>query len=396
MSELLREVVDDCKRGQVSHQEKLYRICSKFLNCSEVSIQEAVYVLLGIPMSKASRETVFINTGEREKRIGVLKSNKDLKILQELDPNSTDIMCKGNLDYYVNRPDELESTCLADFVSMYSYRKKISSSANWDSDEETDNNHGLVEEEDPNTGNSYRLKNNLGFLTPRYRSRIIRYRGYQLEKEPLNFYRERIMLYLPWRDEETDILSKDWMQVFKDNLQQIKDIESKYVYNWEIKYDKIMESVEKDMNEFIAEENDEQIAEEYQVLDLQSNEYDLENEFNPNTNQKNKSCAFLRPIEMTIDTYKDLIRSLNERQRNFLLGLMNHVKTSNEPFHYFLTGGAGCGKSQLIKAVYQTLNKWYNRGGANVDQVKVLLLGPTGKAAFNIRGITIHSGMILF
>ena len=125
MSALLKQVVDECKQGNVSHQQKLYRICSKFINCSEVSIQEAVYVLLRMPLSMASRDTVFNNTGEKEKRIRILKMAKDL---EKLDPESTDVMSAGLLDYYVNRPDELEHVCLADFAANYEIKKSNNSS----------------------------------------------------------------------------------------------------------------------------------------------------------------------------------------------------------------------------------------------------------------------------
>ena len=55
------------------------------------------------------------------------------------------------------------------------------------------------------------------------------------------------------------------------------------------------------------------------------------------------------------------------------------------PFYCFLSGGAGVGKSHLIKALYQAAVKYYNtRTGIDFHQIKVIPLGPTGKAACNI------------
>ena len=71
---------------------------------------------------------------------------------------------------------------------------------------------------------------------------------------------------------------------------------------------------------------------------------------------------------------------------------MHLIKTSDKPFYYFLSGGAGVGKSHLVKALYQAALKYYNsRHGEDFQEVKILLLAPTGKAAFSIRGNTIHS-----
>ena len=46
--------------------------------------------------------------------------------------------------------------------------------------------------------------------------------------------------------------------------------------------------------------------------------------------------------------------------------------------------------------MYQAALKYYNtRAGVNFSDVKVLLLAPTGKAAYNIKGNTIHSGLAI-
>ena len=57
----------------------------------------------------------------------------------------------------------------------------------------------------------------------------------------------------------------------------------------------------------------------------------------------------------------------------------------------FLTGGAGVGKSWVIKAVYQALVRYLNAfPGDNPDDIKVLKVTHAGKAAFIIRRNAIH------
>lgn len=49
------------------------------------------------------------------------------------------------------------------------------------------------------------------------------------------------------------------------------------------------------------------------------------------------------------------------------------------------------GKSHLVKSLYQAALKYYNsRAGEDFSEVKILLLAPTGKAAFGIKGNTVH------
>ena len=61
------------------------------------------------------------------------------------------------------------------------------------------------------------------------------------------------------------------------------------------------------------------------------------------------------------------------------------------PYHIFLTGGAGTGKSHVIQCIFEQLAKIYIKLTDEPDDVTVLKVVPTGTAAFNIQGLTIHS-----
>ena len=62
-------------------------------------------------------------------------------------------------------------------------------------------------------------------------------------------------------------------------------------------------------------------------------------------------------------------------------------------FHIFITDGAGVGKSHLIKTIFLSLNKGLGYKDGDADKPRILLLAPTGVAAININGATIHSGL---
>ena len=99
-----------------------------------------------------------------------------------------------------------------------------------------------------------------------------------------------------------------------------------------------------------------------------------------------------------------MIRSLNHRQRalyNIVHSWAKQCIKSNlastlvnmEPLRIFLTGNAGCGKSFLMKVLYQSLTKTLSYGNVSLDKPKVLLMAPTGVAAINIDGTTIHTAL---
>ena len=62
------------------------------------------------------------------------------------------------------------------------------------------------------------------------------------------------------------------------------------------------------------------------------------------------------------------------------------------PIYAFLTGGAGVGKSVVIRALYQSLFRILNlRDGENPDDIRILLCAYMGFAALNMSGQTICS-----
>ena len=386
MSRLLKQVVEEQRQGNLTHRQKLYKIASKFINSSEVSAQEAVYILLSMPLSHYSRSSVFINTGEKKDRVRRFKSLTQLK---ELDRDSNDVLMDGLIEYYTHRPDELENICLAEFASLYDYTKCRSSDATKEEEEQQ-----MVEE--LNTGKVQALKDNKGFIRLRKTAKIIRYRRYQKEKEPANFYREKLMLYVPWRNEDNDLINIDHQTKFESLASTIMEKERQYVEDAAQDYAVIESSLEKEAREEFFNAREEEIPEEFAHLGIREHDQNSDEEVQDITGLNPSPGSFLVPKHMEDGTFELLINKLNEEQRHFVLGLLNHVKTTDDPFLVFLTGGAGTGKSVTIVAIYQCLIRWYARQPGfkeKPDMVTVLLVGPTGKSAFHIGGTTIHSAL---
>ena len=62
MSNLLHSACQDAKKGNMDLRRQVQSIGHTFLTHVEISAQEAVYLVLQIPLYKSSRDVIFVNT----------------------------------------------------------------------------------------------------------------------------------------------------------------------------------------------------------------------------------------------------------------------------------------------------------------------------------------------
>ena len=229
MSKLLRKACEEAKEGNKNIVNKVRHIGNKFLNAVEISAQEAVYLVLQMPLRRSSREFQFINTSDPDERTFLLKSMDKIK---ELPDNSIDIESDNIIKRYQRRPKKLENLCLADFVAWYNcksesnqQRKLKSNSPSADDylpeniiDDKLDDDVSDLEQMSEKDG--YEIKGGIT-LVKRKKPRIIRSVRFNRNKDPENYCREQIMLYTVWRNETTDLL-KD-VQTYQDQFEVVKD-----------------------------------------------------------------------------------------------------------------------------------------------------------------------------
>ena len=113
----------------------------------------------------------------------MLKSKQEL---QNMDPESTDISLPNIFSRYANRCNNLETICLADFSPEYKSNRRAKNKEK--------NNEDFESEE----------------YIDCYKRKILRYRRYRLDQDEYNFYREQVLLFLPWRNEKEEVQNKCW------------------------------------------------------------------------------------------------------------------------------------------------------------------------------------------
>ena len=413
MSAQLDAAAKEARKGNLDLKKQVRHIGNVFSNCVEVSAQEAVYLDLQIPLTKCTRDIVFVNTSVPEERIFLLKPKA---ALDELPAESTDVESDNVIQRYSKRPKQLSKFCLADYVSkvdiIYPKGNKVPEKVNDKNDDDQGDSSSSNESEDSldddNSQGSdllYKTKNGIKYKKRKV-PRIIRYVKYNKKKDPENYFREQLMLFVPWRNEQKDLLgSFDTYQAHYNSVQtslipkrneyehHIEELElaRQMMEDEQREYDQTAPNAEQENRE--AEEEGSKESEQFVYFNpsrvVEHRHYDIGIEL--------QSTCSVPPVETTgimlpDDEYLTLLRSLNLRQREFFNHIVHWIKCKDEPVYAFLTGGAGVGKSVVIRALYQTLYRILNlKDGENPDDKRFLLCAYMGFAAFNISGQTICS-----
>ena len=413
MSAQLDAAAKEARKGNLDLKKQVRHIGNVFSNCVEVSAQEAVYLDLQIPLTKCTRDIVFVNTSVPEERIFLLKSKA---ALDELPAESTDVESDNVIQRYSKRPKQLSKFCLADYVSkvdiIYPKGNKVPEKVNDKNDDDRCDSSSSNESEDSldddNSRGSdllYETKNGTKYKKRKV-PRIIRYVKYNKKKDPENYFREQLMLFVPWRNEQKDLLGSFDTYEARYNSVQTSLISKRNEYEHHIEelelarqmmedeqreYDQTAPNAEQENRE--AEEEGSKESEQFVYFNpsrvVEHRHYDIGIEL--------QSTCSVPPVETTgillpDDEYLTLLRSLNLRQREFFNHIVHWIKCKDEPVYAFLTGGAGVGKSVVIRALYQTLYRILNlKDGENPDDKRILLCAYMGFAAFNISGQTICS-----
>jgi ATP-dependent exoDNAse (exonuclease V) alpha subunit len=417
LSRLLRLCIEDCRKGNKTIQQQMKACCDILYNSREVSAQEAAWLGLRLPMCVTTICVEFIHSGPPESRQKMLKNYSEL---EKLPPNSTDIYRQGLIDRYALRSDEMEPLCLAEFGANYTFCNNRGKSNEVINEEEPveevdvealpDSNE--IDDDDDETPSdrhklkSFPLKDDSGIMKERKKPKVIRYCRFCYHKEPENYFREMCLLFLPWRNEESDISEKNCQELYLANEEVIKLNYQKFNASEldfdsiarEIEQDRIIEDIARQVEEQNRGNDDENQAETFlNAFDFDANiiQPNAAQEMGLETTSGETVSKYTVPGILEKEEYFKLMDSLNEEQRDIAMDINSLVMNNKIPFHYFITGGAGTGKTQTIKALFQSLTRHYRSTPSEDISPEILIVSFTGMAAHNVSGMTAHSAFHL-
>lgn len=185
-------------------------------------------------------------------------------------------------------------------------------------------------------------------------------------------------------------LNQNFKQLYESNSDKIRDHRKKYVFNEDIDWDEgLMEimSHDKEIDENIEDLN-EMIPFENQ-LDYDEKETNIV-DIGVDMDVAEKFATFLMPEIWPKEEFLEMFLKTNEKQRDILMEFQHCIRHDSEPIFWFIQGAAGTGKSFLISLFEQFA---YNIFDKDPTHPVVIKMAPTGKAASNISGTTLHSGL---
>ena len=430
-SQAIANAAKEAKTSNLAIKDSLRKIGAAFLSTREVSSQECVYRCMPeLWLRKVFPKTVFVSTDLPENRIRVAKSKIEL---DELHEDSTDIYKSNIIERYSIRPNKnpiIDNLCLAEFAAYY-YKEYKNDCVTSDAQPEILTDDVIESHVQFNTNadvinylpSKIRLINTNEVMKCRKTKAVLRYHRPNKVKEPEKYFHHLLMLYYPWRNEDSLIGNEQTYasRFYEPKVQAI--VEQKRTI-FEPEADAITEALEalrnSEVNNFSHsfDSFNDQENEDLQ-LDMQSNVEIDDESFNEqiishlssNSNSDKVSTnatitSYVQPREISDDLLREHIRSLNEKQRiaydSVLRWCRNKVKNLRSlkpydinPIYLFMTGGAGSGKSHVINTIYQTAIKTFRQTTSNPDLPTVLLMAPTGVSAIHIGGTTIHSALAI-
>ena len=424
-------------------KEKMRVVSNAFLTHRQMGEAEAVYKLLpSMTLKKSNVACQWVSLGRKEERTSRWKRATENEI--KSGRPMTKLLGHEGLWYeqqdmwskYLRRPmDTLRELCFAQFGKMYRSCSQSKSEEYAEENEkenevdegDDDGYHSGDEDEKFNHVMTYKDKKNNGAKLPEYivlsdpypgeprmmRKRqfpaVLRFNKTAQGNNPQKYMLSELMLYRP-TDTEFDIDQIESLYDEKYQDQSKVDIVKRQVmehlegveearYNVEQAKKEIdLTEIGKALDSVLEQENadcqDEELVEHPDFLHADPDQV--------TTGEENKTTSMYRKIEIPNDAkLKENTRALDKYQREvinigikYAKGIVKARKEGNKiPSAPLLMvhGGAGAGKSTVIKVLAQWIQKLLQQEGDDVECPCVVKTAFTGTASSNIEGQTLHA-----
>ena len=333
-----------------SISSKLWAYALKALDHRECGAIEAADTLLGNPLYGTDPKTVFRWVDVDMVRNVKVKPFEEIKKL----PDDSENIYYENLvnDHYPNRPKELESVCLYDIAKWWEIVK-------------TEPKYKCV----------YHKGNNELFYKQRKNPYLVNYYKNNVDTNPEGYYYAFLLLFKPWRDCSTLIGEG---KTYSEAFNKVKE-ELAIAMQHHEKYEMIKKASER-VEKMVAEEME------------KNSTVDSDNEFDNNDATLEDLAIdmvaeinLIKEIAAKLINEKDLsqmISQFNEDQARIFHKVTSNILDGSKKTRMFISGSGGTGKSYLINLLVM-----WNKQIRGKDTA---VTAPTGLAAFNVNGITIH------
>ena len=249
----------------------------------------------------------------------------------------------------------------------------------------------------------------LPFLRLKDHPVALRYHKSNMHTKPEEYFRKEIMLYLPgWDERLFDKSEEELLKMYEENKEKIKTVKRKVMEH--------LESVE-EARLFVEEANAKiNLEATAQLLDAETEQDKAENEGIEDDNEdllhmdqeieeespKKNRASLYKPIDLSrpqelekntqnLDNWQRMVIDIVVKfGKDIRKAEKNNVKPP-KPHHLMIHGGAGAGKSTVIDTLTRHFEKIMRRPGDDGSHPYVIKQAPTGAAASQIEGTTIHS-----
>ncbi|XP_031785938.1 uncharacterized protein LOC116417348 [Nasonia vitripennis] len=327
---------------------RLWAFAVRALQHRECGAIEAADVLLGHPLHSTDPETIVKWLNVNIIRGRKLKPFNEIKNLPE---DSTDLFYDSFIDnHYPNRPKELDSLCLYDFAKWFEISKK----------------NPIYKAE------YYEMSNGL-YCKKRKKPYLINHYQFNPNNQLEAYYHALLLLFKPWRDlDELKGSDGTYCESFKKQQHELAQA-MKY-------HDKctIIQEAMDNMNKLIQNQLEQSVA------DTPKNSAHIPDGCVP-IEVENAMNDFQAVVEKAIISKQDLQNSIakfNTDQLRVFNKITSVIQSNSKILRMFVSGPGGTGKSFVI----ENLVSWNK-----IHRCKdTAVTAPTGIAAYNIQGLTIH------
>ena len=415
MGEALKRVAKECQNDDIWTQ--MNKIKKEFLGIRVLGAPESAMWVLSMWLMKKSRKVTSVKTNMKDEHVSLPKTQWQLP---QMDEDDEDVFATSIIDRYAARPPILGNMCLATFAVNYNVAQANNELIEM---QETDANE-LSETEEYDSCTRITLKDGLGYMHKRKQGVILHVGRYKLLTEPpkkLSFKIYPILSLEKWRwlDHRIQFLygviplqtrcHTQNAQSFNEDCERF-DSALKAFEN-----DVIPQSAWDSIVPSIAEEDAVTNTQGFDTIQVTTEEEEhddtivtihatnMQLEIDPLSKLYAKVA---HTHMMTFQDYCSRMQALNTKQceivmynratsKSYIDGMQHGQKLNG--YKVFLSGSGGTGKSHVLQLIQQDMCYMLNHTiNPDDDWCLVLITAPTGSAAFQVVGSTIHSSFLLY